>query len=359
MSSIATGPHFSPKRYFGLLILSVVLLASVARAQTPAKEDPPPVAKTTSAQPTPADAKRFIEQAETHLLDLWIKAGRASWVAENFITDDTESISADADQAVKAAAADLANQAKKFDKLQLPPDVARKFKLLKLSVDIPAPHDPAAQAELAKIAASLDGDYGKGTWCPDDKKDNCKQLPDIEKILDNSRDPKELLAAWQGWHAIAPPMRKRYTRLVELGNQGAKEMGFADVGAMGRSNYDMPPDDFSKELDRLWQQVRPLYVSLHAYVRWQLEKQYGAPAVREDAPIPAHLLGNMWSQDWRNINPMVAPARADLGYDLNEILKTKNIDPLGMVHYGEHFFTSLGFEPLPKTFWERSMFVKP
>ncbi|HWZ98418.1 MAG TPA: M2 family metallopeptidase, partial [Candidatus Dormibacteraeota bacterium] len=240
MALIASILHFSPHRQLSRLVLSLVLLSSAAHAQTPAKPNPSLAAKTSIAQPTIAEAKRFIEEAETRLLDLWIKSGRASWVAENFITEDTESISADADQAVKAATAELANQAKKFDKLQLPPDVARKFKLLKLSVDIPSPHDPAAQAELAKIAASLDGDYGKGTWCPDDKKENCKQLPDIEKILANSRDPKELLAAWQGWHAIAPPMRQRYIRLVELGNQGAKEMGFADVGAMWRSNYDMP-----------------------------------------------------------------------------------------------------------------------
>jgi peptidyl-dipeptidase A len=325
----------------------------------PAKESPSAMPKTTSTQPTAADAKRFIEQAETRLLDLWIKSGHASWVAENFITDDTEAINADADQAVKAATAELANQAKKFDKLQLPPDVARKFKLLKLSVDIPAPRDPAAQAELAKIAASLDGDYGKGTWCPDDKKENCKQLPDIEKILDNSRDPKELLAAWQGWHAIGPPMRRRYTRLVELGNQGAKEMGFADVGAMWRSNYDMPPDDFSKEVDRLWLQVRPLYVSLHAYVRWKLAEKYGKDLVPEDGPIPAHLLGNMWAQEWENIYPLLAPENATMGPDVGAALKAKNIDAKGMVHYGEAFFTSLGFEPLPSTFWERSLFIKP
>ncbi len=214
MVSTAFAPHSSPHRRLGKVVLSLVLLASTARAQAPAKKNSPSEAKISGGQPTPAEAKRFIEQAETRLLDLWIKSQRASWVAENFITDDTESISADADQAAKAATAELANQAKKFDKLQLPPDVARKFKLLKLSVDIPSPRDPAGQAELAKIAASLDGDYGKGTWCADDKKENCKQLPDIEKILANSRDPKELLAAWQGWHAIAPPMRQRYIRLV-------------------------------------------------------------------------------------------------------------------------------------------------
>jgi len=359
MASIPSAPTSTPHRHIGQLVLSLLLLAPVARPQTQPKKNPSPPAKLTSTQPTPADAKRFIGQAETRLLDLWIKSERASWVAENFITDDTESISADADQAVKAVTSELAIQAKKFDQLRLPPDVARKFMLLKLSVAIPSPHDPAGQAELAKIAASLDGDYGKGTWCQDDKKENCKQLPDIEKILANSRDPKELLAAWQGWHAIAPPMRQRYIRLVELGNQGAKEMGFADVGAMWRSNYDMPPDDFSKELDRLWQQVRPLYVSLHAYVRWKLAEKYGKDAVPEDAPIPAHLLGNMWAQEWNNIYPLLAPANATTGPDVGATLQAKHIDAKGMVHYGEAFFTSLGFEPLPSAFWERSLFTKP
>jgi peptidyl-dipeptidase A len=298
-------------------------------------------------------------RAETRLLDLWIKSGRASWVAENFITDDTESISADADAAVKAATTELANEAKRYEKLSLPPDLARKFKLLKLSVDIPAPHDPAAQAELAKIAASLDGDYGKGTWCPDDKKENCKQLPDIEKIMAKSRDPQELLNAWKGWHAIAPPMRQRYIRLVELANQGAREMGFADTGAMWRSNYDMPPDQFAKEVDRLWQQVRPLYVSLHAYVRWKLAEKYGKDVVREGAPIPAHLLGNMWSQEWNNISPLLNPPNSGSGPDVGAALLAKNVDAQGMVRYGEGFFKSLGFEPLPTTFWQRSLFTKP
>jgi peptidyl-dipeptidase A len=359
MSSSTSVTHSSCQHQFGRLFLAVILFASVTHAQARSKKNPSPPAEAKTAQPTVADAERFIGQAETRLLDLWIKSAQATWVAENFITEDTEAISANADQAVKAATAGLANQAKRFDKLQLPPDVARKFKLLKLSVDIPAPHDPAAQAELAKIAASLDGDYGKGTWCPDDKKENCKQLPDIEKILANSRDPKELLSAWQGWHAIAPPLRQRYARLVDLGNQGAKEMGFADVGAMWRSNYDMPPDDFSKELDHLWEQVRPLYLSLHAYVRWKLAEKYGKDVVPEDGPIPAHLLGNMWAQEWNNIYPLLAPANAATGPDVSAALQAKKIDAKGMVHYGEAFFTSLGFEPLPSTFWERSLFTKP
>jgi peptidyl-dipeptidase A len=311
------------------------------------------------ARPTVAEAERFISQAETRLLDLWIKSSRASWVAESFITDDTEAIAADAAAAVKSATLDLARQARTYEKLPLPPDVARKFKLLKLSVDIPAPRDPAALAELSKIAVSLDSDYGKGTWCAEDKPEKCRQLPDIEKILATSRDPQELLNAWMGWHAIAPPMRKRYVRLVDLANQGAKEMEFADVGAMWRSGYDMPADNFAREVDRLWAQVRPLYVSLHAYVRWKLAEKYGRELVPEDQPIPAQLLGNMWAQDWTNIYSLLAPPNGDARPDIGAALRAKNVDAMGMVRYGEGFFKSLGFEPLPATFWERSMFTKP
>jgi peptidyl-dipeptidase A len=344
---------------FMLLVLAS-LTASAAFGQTPpATQRPSQEARKSAPAPTVAEAERFITQAETRLLDLWIKEGRASWVSENFITDDTEAIAADADVAVKAATADLAREAQRYDKLSLPADVARKFKLLKLSVDIPAPRDPAAQAELAKIAASLEGDYGKGTWCPDDNAKNCLELTAIEKILATSRDPQELLKAWKGWHGVAPAMRTRYTRLVDLANRGAREMGFADTGAMWRSNYDMPPDDFAKEMDRLWQQVRPLYVSLHAYVRWKLAEKYGKDVVREDTPIPAHLLGNMWAQDWSNIYPLLAPPNAGAQPDLTAALRAKNVDAKGMVRYAEGFFTSLGFEPLPETFWQRSLLEKP
>ncbi len=245
-----------------------------------------------------------------------------------------------------------------YEGLHLSPDVARKFSLLKLSVDLPAPRDPAAQAELAKIAVSLDGDYGKGAWCQQSgsgpknatSKENCLELPDIERIFAISHDPKELLDAWKGWHAIAPPMRTRYIRMVELGNEGARDLGFADVGAMWRSNYDMPPDEFARELDRLWEQVRPLYVSLHAYVRWKLAERYGKDVVREDQPIPAHLLGDMWAQEWTSLFPLLTPGNNSPDEEVTAALHAKNIDAKAMVHYGEAFYMSLGFEPLPASF---------
>jgi peptidyl-dipeptidase A len=319
-----------------------------------------PAAGTAASTPaTVEEARAFTDSAEKKLLDLWIKSSRASWVQQTFITDDTQRISADADLAVKSATAELAAEARRFDGLKLPEDVARKLRLLRLSVDIPAPRNAPEAAELARINASLQADYGKGKWCPDADASKCLNMDQLEKVMASSRDPEELKRAWIGWHAIAPPMRERYERMVVLGNKGARELGFADMGAQWRSNYDMPPEKFAAEIDRLWEQVRPLYVSLHTYVRTKLREKYGAGAVSADGPIPAHLLGNLWAQGWTNIYPLVAPPKADPGYDLTEILKARNLAATDMVKFGERFFVSLGFDPLPETFWKRSMFTRP
>jgi peptidyl-dipeptidase A len=230
--------------------------------------------------------------------------------------------------------------------------------LLKVSLVLATPADPKASAELTAITSRLEGTYGKGKWCPPGK-DKCLDVEDLGRLMATSHDPGELRDAWVGWHLIARPMRQDFARYVELSNQGARELGFPDTGALWRSKYDMPPDEFAKELDRLWEQVRPLYLQLHAYVRWKLREKYGDQVVPANGPIPADLLGNMWAQTWENTYPLLAPPNADPGFDLTQILKSRNTDALGMVRYGEHFFTSLGFRPLPQTFWERSMFVKP
>jgi peptidyl-dipeptidase A len=306
-----------------------------------------------------SDADAFMKKAEGRLLDLNIKAGRADWVRSTFITDDTENLSAEANDNLIATTTELAEQTRSFDGQQLSPDLQRKIKLLKLSLTLPAPKDPAERNELTKLAASMEGEYGKGKYCPDGEKGKCLSLPDLENIMTNSRDPEELKRAWVGWHQIAIPIRKEYFRFVELSNKGAKEMGFADTGAMWRSKYDMEPDAFAAEMERLWQQVKPLYDSLYTYTRHKLSEKYGKDVVAEDKPIPAHLLGNMWAQTWGNVYPILAPGNADRGYDLTKILKDKNTDARQMVRYGEGFFTSLGFEPLPPSFWTRSLFVKP
>jgi peptidyl-dipeptidase A len=310
-----------------------------------------------ASKPTVAEAEQFISQAEARLSELNTRAARAGWVQENFITDDTEAIAADANELGTAAVTELVEQTKRFDGLALPPALARKFLLLKLGLTAPAPKDPKLRREMIEIGTSLDGDYGKGKYCR--KPDDCLDITAIERIMSSSRDPKELQDVWTGWHKVGAPMRQRYARFVELSNQGAREMGFKDVGALWRAGYDMTPEQFNAELERLWQQVRPLYLSLHTYVRARLAQHYGADVVPTNGPIPADLLGNPWAQEWGNIFPLLGLPDASRGYDLTELLKARNLDAKGMVRYGENFYKSLGFAPLPPTFWERSLFTKP
>jgi peptidyl-dipeptidase A len=315
-------------------------------------------ALTSVAQVTVADAKKFLDEAEKKSLALTNEASQASWVQENFITSDTESLAALANERQIAEGVRLAKGATRFDHLKLPPDMARKMLLLQVGLTLAAPADPKESAEVTRLAAKLDGMYGKGKYCPPGGKP-CLDINQIERILAESTNPAELLEMWKGWHAVSPPMRADFTRFVALSNKGARELGFKDTGAMWRSKYDMPADDFGKELDRLWEQVRPLYLSLHTYIRTKLREKYGPSVVPEKGAIPAHLLGNIWAQEWNNIYKLAAPADADPGYDLTAILKSRNTDAKQMVRYGENFFKSLGFAALPETFWERSLFTKP
>jgi peptidyl-dipeptidase A len=314
---------------------------------------------TRAQSPTPAEAQKFIEAAEQRLFDLSIKASRAAWVQENFITVDTEQIAADAAEEANTAATQYAKEAHRFDKVALSPELARKRLLLELAAGFPAPDDPKAQKELAQILASLDGDYGTGKWCPDGASKPCLDVTAVGKLMATSRDPEELKRAWLGWHAVGAPMRQRYARMVELGDEGARQLGYSDVGALWRSNYDMPPDQFAADMDRLWEQLRPLYLSLHAYVRGQLARKYGKDVVPSNGPIPAHLLGNIWAQEWNNIYDLMDSPKPAESFDLTKILTDRKTDARGMVKYGENFFISLGFAPLPQTFWERSLFTKP
>ena len=340
---------------FSAFFLAVIITPAAILTAAQAKTEKGAMAK---KQPTVQEAKKFIEDAEARLLDLSTEAGRADWVKSTFITDDTEALAAKADERAISAQVELAKQSTRFDHLKLPPDVARKMRILKLSLVLATPADPKESEELTKITASMEGTYGKGKWCPPGK-DKCLDIEDLTRLMASSRDPNELRDAWVGWHKISPPMKKDFVRYVELANKGARQLGFADNGAMWRAKYDMPPDAFSAELDRLWDQVRPLYLALHAYVRTRLRAQYGDQVVPAHGPIPADLLGNMWAQTWDNVYPLVAPKDADPGYDLTQTLKGRKTDHLQMVRYGEHFFTSLGFDPLPDTFWKRSLFLKP
>jgi peptidyl-dipeptidase A len=354
------------KRFIPATSVAVLLASSIAIS---AQSTAAPKRSAAAARPaTAAGARAFLQEVDRELLRLINAANRAGWVQSTYITPDTETMAAQANSALVNLSTSYAKEAVRFDKVQVSPVERRQLYLLKNSLTMSAPPDPAEAEEITRLVASMEGAYGSGKYCPPGgvkpaaaaapAEKECLDIEKISEILASTRDPKRLQEVWEGWHTISPPIRKDYTRFVELSNKGARALGFKDTGAMWRGKYDMPPDAFAKEMDRLWEQLRPLYMSLHAYVRTRLHDKYGA-AVPENGPIPAHLLGNLWQQEWGNIYDIVAPAGEKEAFSLTDNLKSRKVDPVGMVRIGERFFTSLGFDPLPKTFFERSLFVKP
>jgi peptidyl-dipeptidase A len=306
----------------------------------------------------PPSAVSFLRSAEDDLLELAVETSRADWVHATFITDDTQALAAKANARLIAATVRWAKRSMELPADSLGPEERRKVKLLRLSLSLVTPEAPAEGEELTRLVSEMQGIYAKGRHSPVGTTE-AVDLQGLSRILSESRDPVQLEDAWTGWHRVGRAIRAPFVRYVELANRGARELGFPDMGAMWRSKYDMPPDDFVAEVERLWQQVRPLYETLHAYTRMRLRATYGADRVPERGPIPAHLLGNMWAQSWDWIYPLVGPADSSPGFDLTQILVDRHTSATEMVRYGERFFVSLGLDPLPASFWERSMLVRP
>jgi len=312
-----------------------------------------------AAAPTKAEADAFVARAEKELADFGIESARVSWINNTYITDDTDALSAKYGAVGTEMSVKFAKEAARYQSVAgLSYDTKRKLDILRGGLVLPAPTTPGAATELSEIATRLNSTYGKGKGT---RKGQPISGNDIEAAMGDSRDPAELNEMWVSWHDnVGKPMRGDYARMVEIANQGAKELGYPDVGAMWRSQYDMSPAEFAALTDKLWAQVKPLYDELHCYTRTKLNQKYGDAVQAKTGPIRADLLGNMWAQEWGNIYDVVAPAGAgELGYDVEALLKAKSYDPLKMVKTGEGFFSSLGFAPLPESFWTRSMFTKP
>ena len=332
--------------------LSSIAAIAIVLAAAPALADDHTV-------PSALEAKPFVEKAEADLLEKANEAGRAEWVYANFITEDTAAISAAANAQFTEVIVDSAVQAARFNDVPaIDPETRRKLTMLRTGIVTPAATVPGAAEAVATIKTGMESIYGKGQGTLEGQPISGS---DIEEKMGTVRDPELLKEMWVSWHDnVGAPMKGDYAQLVSKMNEGARELGFADTGALWRSNYDMDPEEFKALTEKLWQEVKPLYEQLHCYTRAKLSEEYGEDVQPDEGPIRADLLGNMWAQQWANIYDIVAPEGAgDLGFDLTELLVKADYDALKMVKAGENFFSSLGFEPLPDTFWERSLFVKP
>jgi peptidyl-dipeptidase A len=308
---------------------------------------------------TPEGARAFVAAVEKDLFDLSVIGGRAAWVNSTYINDDTDALAAYFGTISTEKGVKYATEAAKYAQVQgLDFDTVRKLNILRGGLVLPAPQTPGAAAELNTIATRLQSTYGKGR-----ARHKGKEITgdDAEALMGTLRSPAELAEIWQSWHEnVGRPMRADYQRLVQLANAGAKDLGYADTGAMWRSNYDMTPEEFSAMYDRLWAETKPLYDQLHCYTRTKLNQKYGNAVQPASGPIRADLLGNMWAQEWGNIYDVVAPkGSGDVGYDIGELLETKKKTPVDMVKIGEGFYSSLGLAPMPATFWQRSQITRP
>ena len=331
---------------------SYFLMVALLAACTP----PDSSAPVESSTPTAAEAQAFMDAVEAERTELREAAARTGWLAQTHITFDTKALAAEADTAYTLATIDAASKSTRYSELELDPVLQRKFKRLRLVSNQPPPNDETLASEASNLDQELRSIYGTGKYCRDGE---CKTLGELSDIMASSRDANELEDAWVGWRTVSPPMRPLYARQVEVLNQGARDLGFEDLSDLWRSNYDMTAAQFSADIERQWELVRPLYSALQCHVRAKLTDHYGAEVVGTDGTIPAHLLGNMWAQTWSNVYELVAPETVNSSYDMNALVETHLPDVDAMFRTGEAFFTSLGLRQLPDTFWERSQFTKP
>ncbi|RZA17551.1 MAG: peptidase M2 family protein [Lysobacteraceae bacterium] len=362
-------------------------MAACRREQAPA-----PATPAVTAAPAGETADQFVARVNDELRDLSAELNSAQWLSNTYINSDSELLAAKANERWLTRLNGWIAESRRFEGQPMSPETARALKLLNLMTAMPAPRDPRQLGELTRIATRMEGLYGAGKYCTGEGESlACRDIGQLSGVLAHDRRYEAQLDAWTGWHTISQPMRKDYTRFVELVNTGAREMGFADAGEMWRSGYDMSPAEFAAETDRLWNQVKPLYEQLHCYARGRLETTYGADKGQvAGGLLPAHLMGNMWQQDWSELWDILQPYKGVGELDVDAALRriaddtlSRELDKPGspeaseatrtfmaqraaelstaraMTGRAEDFYVSMGMPKLPASYWDKSQFIKP
>ncbi|XP_035658124.1 angiotensin-converting enzyme-like [Branchiostoma floridae] len=317
----------------------------------------------------------------------------AYWNFNTNLTQENAQKQVAASLAVAQFGKEVAQNASKFDWQNFNNATLKRLFHSISSLGTAAQQDQAKLEELNNIMSEMDNIYSTGKACEYDDPSNCMALNpavplevrgDINKIdmnalqcstpylstfflctdlyscLASSRDYDRLRFCWEGWRdAVGRQLKDKYSRFVELSNDAVSQdaQNWADTGAYWRSWYDIP--DFQEQLENLYNQLKPLYNNLHAYVRKKLREQYGEDKISATGPIPAHVLGNMWSQSWINIYDLVEPYPGKTSLDVTPKMKADGWTVDRMFRTSDDFFKDMGQIEMPQNFWNNSMFVKP
>ncbi|KAJ6660556.1 hypothetical protein lerEdw1_017553 [Lerista edwardsae] len=313
-----------------------------------------------------ARANSFLEEYNSTAEVVWNAYTEASWSYNTDITETNKQIMLEKNLAMSNHTLQYGLQARQFDSTDFQdPKVKR---ILKKLSDIERAALPADELnednnqisysfQYNQLLSDMETTYSVAKICDSGK--NCKALdPELTDIMAHSRDYNELLHSWKGWRdASGKNIRAQFKRYVQLSNKAARLNGHTDNGAFWRSLYETP--SFENDLEKIWQELQPLYLNLHAYVRRALYKKYGADYINPKGPIPAHLLGNMWAQSWANIFDLVMPFPNAIKVDATPAMKKQGWTPKMMFNESDNFFRSLGLLPMPPEFWSKSMLEKP
>ncbi len=335
--------------------LIAIVAFTAAGCATPATNAAAPESASSVIAATPEAAATFVANAERDLAAMSEREARIGWVYSTYINYDTEWLAQWADSQGTQARVRLASEAARYADTPLDPATRRKIDLLRLALTLPAPQRSGAADELAAVNSRMASRYSTSRI---EYGGQQRTLDDLEEAFVAERNPARLQEMWTKWHDIARPMAGDYARMVEIANEGARDLGYPNIGDYWLSNYDMPPAEMEREVERLWGQMQPFYAQLHCYARARLHAHYGEAVQSETGPIRADLLGNMWAQEWGNIADIVGPPTRG-GYDLTNLLQRQHYDALRLTETGERFYTSLGLTELPDTFWERSQLTRP
>ncbi|XP_022084569.1 angiotensin-converting enzyme-like isoform X2 [Acanthaster planci] len=302
------------------------------------------------------EARQWLEEYNVMAMAAYYENTVAAWTYQTDITDAHEQAMIDSNVKVAAFAKEARTNASRYDMTNFSYDTKRQLTKLKTIGDA-ALEDQAKLEELNNVLASMESRYSKGK-VPKADGEYLSLEPGLTRIMATSRDYGELNWAWQGWRAaVGPSAKEDYQRYVALKNEAAAANGFSNCGDYWKSWYEV--DDFTDQVENLYQQLSPLYNNLHAYVRRKLYNLYGADYINLKGPIPAHILGNMWSQSWLNILDLMLPFENAPSVDITPVLVREGYNAKRMFEVSDEFFESLGLIKMPPEFWAESMIERP